>query len=191
MPQSTLLPLAVLYTDGSQRVEGATRFQKLVFLLQEQTNVPETYSYHADNFGPFSPQLHNDLRELTSEGVIEKNTVTNEVGNEKYVYSITPGGIRTVQRAVDRNDGLRRVFDAVQEIKREYNDQPLQHLLKYVYQKYPSYTTETELDLDRLFDPDVRSQFLDPDESPDEQFAGAPPGKWKELNSSAEDLFSV
>jgi uncharacterized protein YwgA len=191
MAQSTLIPLAVLYTDGCDRVEGATRFQKLVFLTQQETAVPEQYPYHADNYGPFSPQLHGDLTELAQDGVLEQTTETNAAGNQRYVYSITPAGIRTVRRALNRTEELRQLFDSVQQIKRAYNDEPLHHLLKYVYRNYESYATASELDLDRLFDPDAESQFLDPDEDPADQFSGPPPGEWKDRNSSAEDIFGV
>ncbi|MFB6177752.1 MAG: PadR family transcriptional regulator [Halobaculum sp.] len=190
MPESTLIPLTVLYTDGRSRVEGATRFQKLVFLTQAETRVPEQYPYHADKYGPFSPHLQEDLQELAADGLLGRTSETNAVGNERYVYSITPDGIRTVRRTVEATDGLEQLLDSVQQIKREYNDEPLQHLLKYVYRNYESYTTASELDLDRLFDPDTESQFLDP-EDPADQFSGPPPGEWKERNSSAEDIFSV
>ena len=190
MATSVLVPLALLYTDGRDSVEGATRFQKLVFLTQEETDVPSQYDYHADRFGPFSPSLHDDLDELQERDLLEVEAVTNEAGHERHVFAITPDGIATVKRQLNRHAGLRQLFDAVQLIKREHNDTPLDALLRYVYRAYPAYTTETELNLDRLFDPAARSEHLDP-EDPSEQFVGTAPGEWKERNSSAEDLFEV
>lgn len=189
MPRSTLVPLTLLYTRNRTSVDGATRFQKLVFLAQQETDLPETYGYHADKFGPFSPQLHSDLEELDRRGLLERRTRTNEAGNAKYVYSITPKGIQLVGRLLDRNQRIAGVFDTIQSVKKQYNDEPLQELLRYVYRKYPSYATETELDTDRLFDPDARSQFLESDS--ETEFAGTEPGEWKEVNSSAEDIFSI
>ncbi|WP_210424029.1 hypothetical protein [Halorussus ruber] len=90
---------------------------------------------------------------------------------------------------MDRRDGISKVFEKLQDVKKQYNDEPLQELLRYVYRRYPSYATETELDTDRLFDPDTHSQFLDPDS--DDQYVGTAPGEWKEVNSSAEDIFSI
>lgn len=189
MPESTIVPLTLLYTRHRASIDGATRFQKLVFLAQQETDLPETYTYQADRFGPFSPQLHADLGELAQRGLLERNEQTNEVGNTKYVYSITPEGMGLVRRLLDRGDRISKVFEQLQNIKNQYNDEPLQELLRYVYRTYPSYTTESELDTGRLFDPDTHSQFLDPDS--EEEFAGTEPGEWKEVNSSAEDIFSV
>lgn len=190
MATSVLTPLAFLYTDGRDSVEGATRFQKLVFITQEETDVPSQYDYHADRFGPFSPSLHDDLDELERRGYLERETVTNAAGHERHVFAITPDGITAVRRLLERQDGLRRFFDAVQSVKCEHNNTPLDALLRYVYRTYPAYTTETELDLDRLFDPAARSEHLQP-EDPTEQFVGTAPGEWKKRNSSAEDLFEV
>jgi uncharacterized protein YwgA len=188
MAKSTLIPLALLYTQNRTGVEGATRFQKLIFLAQKETDIPDKYNYHADKFGPFSIQLHTDLQELTNWGVIERSERTNEVGNSKYVYAITTDGMSLVQNALESGDHISKVFEDIQRIKQHYNDEPLQELLRYVYQKYPTYATKTDLDTDRLFDPDARSQFLEPDGA---DFVGTAPGEWKEVNSSAQDLFSV
>lgn len=189
MPESTIIPLTLLYTQHRASVDGATRFQKLVFLAQQETDLPDKYSYHADRFGPFSPQLHSDLDELAQRGLLEWNDQTNEVGNTKYVYSITPEGIQFVQELLNRNQQISAIFDTLQSVKKQYNDEPLQELLRYVYRKYPSYATETELETDRLFDPDTRSQFLEPDS--ESSYVGTEPGEWKEVNSSAEDIFSI
>lgn len=189
MPESTLVPLTLLYTRHRKSVDGATRFQKLVFLAQQETDLPEKYSYHADKFGPFSPQLHADLEELAGRGLLDRSEQTNEVGNTKYVYSITSEGIQLVQTLLSQNEQISRVFGTMQNVKKQYNDEPLQELLRYVYRKYPSYATETELDTDRLFDPDTHSQFLE--SNSETQFVGTEPGEWKDVNSSAEDIFSI
>lgn len=189
MAKSTLIPLALLYTRNRGSVEGATRFQKLIFLSQQETGVPEKYSYHADKYGPFSIQLHTDLQELENHELIEQYEYTNKVGNSKYIYTITTDGISLVQDVLKSSYDISKIFDEIQRIKQNYNNKPLQELLRYVYQKYPTYATKSELDTDRLFDPDIRSQFLEPDENG--QFVGTAPGEWKEVNSSANDLFPV
>jgi len=189
MPESTIIPLALLYTQQRSSVDGATRFQKLIFLAQQEANLPNRYSYHADNYGPFSPQLQADLTELVHQGLLERNERRNEVGNTKYVYSITPDGIQLVQRLLSKQEGISDLFEKVQDVKNRYNDDPLQELLRYVYQKYPTYAAESKLDTDRLFDPDARSQFLEPDS--EDRFIGTAPGEWKEVNSSAADIFSM
>lgn len=189
MANSTIIPLAVLYTQGRSSIDGATRFQKLVFLAQQEGEVPDRYSYHADKFGPFSPQLHADLDELADRGLLQRTEQTNEVGNTKHIYTITPEGIQLIKKVLKKGEAMSTIFSSIQDIKAQYNKDPLQDLLQYVYQKYPAYATESELDTSRLFDPDARSQFLEPNAQ--EEFIGADPGEWKEINSSAEDVFSI
>mgnify|MGYP000096553559 CR=1 FL=1 len=161
----------------------------MAVLAQQEENIPDKYSYHADKFGPFSPQLHSDLNELADHGLLQKNERRNEVGNTKYVYSITPEGIQKAQKVLQKGESISTLFAELQDIKKQYNEDPLPDLLRYVYNKYPDYATESELDTSRLFDPDTRSQFLEPDS--EKEFIGTEPGEWKDVNSSAEDIFSI
>lgn len=188
MSDYTLFPIAFLYTNNRAAIEGATRFQKLIFLAQEETDLPEIYSFHADKYGPFSPEAHGDIHALVEAGYVQRDGVTNEVGNTKHVFSITTDGVRKAKSMISR-DVSGSLFDPVGEIKETYNDEPLNELLRYVYNSYDEFTVETDLDLDRLFDPDARSQFLDPET--DRDFAGTEPGEWQALNPSADEFFST
>jgi len=185
MSSQSNLPLVFLYTEGRDAIKGATRFQKLVFLAQEETDLGDIYTYHADKYGPFSPGLADDLEVLRRDGFIERDIVTNNVGNEKHVYSITPAGVRQVKDLLTEDN--RSVFNMVADIKDEYNDTPLNRLLRIVYSKYESYTIATEFDLDRLFDPDTRSELL----NEEQEFLGEGPDAFEELNPSAEEFFST
>lgn len=187
MTSSRLLPLALLYTESRSAVDGATRFQKLVFLSQEETELPDDYPFHAANYGPYSYDLDDNLKLFRDRGLIERNIRTNAIGNEKHVFTLTTTGIQTVQRMLKKPQ-YEPLFEHATEIKRRFNERPLDELLRYVYAKYPEYTTETELDLDRLFDPAAESQFLDV-EKREPVFLGSGPEKAIEKNSSAADFF--
>lgn len=157
MSVTSKLPLVFLYTDNSQSIHGATRFQKLVFLAQNERNLANTYEFRPDRYGPYSPALRADLEELERRGWIERDIITNNYGQPKVIYGLTEDGVQEVQRLVSDNN--KTVFDIVQDIKREYNYQPLTQLLQYVYRKYDGYVDATDLDVDALFDPDVKSEF--------------------------------
>lgn len=186
LPPRTAIPLAFLYTRNRDAVEGSTRFQKLVFLGQEETDLPEEYEYRPDNFGPFSPGLHGDLKMLAQRGFVEKRTETNGVGNDRHVYRLTRKGIKSAQDFA-RRDRTGKIFDSATEVKREWGGKRIDDLIRYVYNKYDDYATESELDLDRLFDPESESQFLEADA----EYIGPGPGEWKDLNPSADELFSI
>lgn len=147
MAHNKLLPLALLYVDRGREIDGATKFQKLVFLIQQETDVGSPFEYRPDKYGPFSPELHATLEDLEDRGLIKKNVQTNRSGNEKFVYNITPAGMTVVKKLMNRDDveGLKPILDDSQEIKQEYNNRPLDRVLKYVYTKYPDFTTKSEL----------------------------------------------
>jgi uncharacterized protein YwgA len=162
MTETQLLPIALLYVEGREAVEGATRMQKLVFLMQEETEAPETYEYRPGQFGPFSPELAGSLAAFERKGYIERETVPNAAGHEKYIYSLTPEGIQVAKKML-KSDSYSRLFDHATEIKERFNTEPLDDLLQYVYGNYEELTTDTELDTDRLFDPEADSEFLEPE----------------------------
>lgn len=157
MTNPDAIPIAFLYTEGRERIEGATRFQKLIFLAQQEGAVEE-FKYQPEQFGPYSPELAGVLDSLVAAGLVEKNVWTNEYGKEKHVYSLTVDGIQYAQDLLD-NDRSKHLFDMASEIKGKYNDWGLERLLRYVYRTYEDYASETELDTDRLFDPEAESVF--------------------------------
>jgi len=159
------IPIIILYTQDTAAIEGATRFQKLVFLAQEETRIPERYNYEPDKFGPYSWELESDLERVIEQGFVERNVDFNSSGNPRYKYSLTVKGIREAKNLLGRFDPL---FEELDKVKSRYNDQHLGDLLRYVYGQYPEYTTESDLDLDRLFDPEAPSQF----HGTDEEFVG-------------------
>ena len=187
LPARAAIPLAFLYTRNRAAIEGATRFQKLVFLAQEESELPSEYEYQPDNFGPFSPTLRSDLRMLMVMGLVEKEGVENEVGNEVHVFRLTREGMQTAAEFAER-DVTGRIFDSAKEVKQEWGQKRLDRLVQYVYGKYDEYTTDSKLDTERLHDPDSRSQFLEPSEA---DYVGPSPGEFMKLNPSAEELFST
>lgn len=161
MNDTQLLPIALLYVESREAVEGATRMQKLVFLMQEETKAPQTYEYQAGQYGPFSPELARSLAAFERKGYIERETVPNAAGHNKYIYSLTPEGIQIAKKML-KSDSYSRLFDFAVEIKERFNAEPLDDLLQYVYGNYEELTTETKLDTSRLFDPEADSEFLEP-----------------------------
>lgn len=184
-----VLPIALLHTGRTDGVDGATRFQKLVFLGQEEESFPDHYEYRPDRFGPYSPGLDTDLRWAMAKGYVDRNVQRNTAGHEKHVYTLTPAGIQYARELLADNR-IRPLFETAEAINREWADESIDDLLRYVYRKYEEYTTQTELDRDRLMDPDTESQFLEPaeDEDDDADFLGVAPERVTEVNSSFEDL---
>lgn len=187
MSDPSKLPLVFLYTNNRESIGGATKFQKLVFLAQEEEILSEQYKFEAHKYGPFSKDLHRDLHTLQAQGLLEIEEVQNEVGQTRQIFRVTHEGIEEVQKLL-RIGSNEKVFDTVQDLKRKYNDRSLPRLLQYVYQNYDQYITETEVDTNRLFDPEAESEFLDP---PENDYVGSEPGDFKKKNLRAQELFSI
>ncbi|MDJ1433972.1 PadR family transcriptional regulator [Halostagnicola sp. A-GB9-2] len=148
MTQEILLPLAMLYANGKESVEGATRFQKLVFLSQKETDVEKTFMYRSDDFGPFSKELHAALEELENRGIIDRTIRTNRSGKETYIYTLTGFGERIIEQIQENNDAeeFEDLLEQVEKTKSEYNNIPLDRLLQYVYSNHRNYTNNSKLD---------------------------------------------
>lgn len=154
MRNEETLTLSLLYTRNREAIKGATRFQKLVFLAQEEQRFAEVFEFEPYNYGPYSSELATTVRGLEARGLVKTDVETNAYGQERAVYRLTREGIARIRKETNERD-LDEVFSAAEEIKTTYNGWGTERLLKYVYRKYDEYTTDTDIDLDRLFDPDA------------------------------------
>lgn len=185
MNHKTKLPLVFLYTDNTTSIEGATRFQKLIFLAQEETNLKETYEYRPDRFGPYSPQLRSDLEAFDDAGYIQRDIHTNKYGSPRITYSLTTKGIQEAQQLLQA--GNDSVFEIIQKVKKEHNDRPISELLQYVYHKYEEFVNTTDVETKTLFDPDARSEF----ERLPKATAGEPTTIGERLNATPHTLYQM
>jgi uncharacterized protein YwgA len=154
MRREEILTLSLLYTRNREAIEGATRFQKLVFLAQEEQRFADVFDFEPYKYGPYSSELAATVRGLEARGLVEADPETNTYGKERIVYKLTREGYEQMREQIEEQD-LDEVLTAVEEIKTAYNSWGTERLLKYVYRKYDEYTTDTDIDLDRLFDPDA------------------------------------
>ena len=66
-----LLPLALLYADDCREIRGATKFQKLAFLAQEEYGVKELHEFEPDKYAPLSESLAGAVKALEQKGAIK------------------------------------------------------------------------------------------------------------------------
>ncbi len=140
-----LLPLAVLDTVEDGRLEGITRFQKLVFLAQREREGAAPYDFRADNYGPFSPDLYDDIDRLDAAGLIDYDESETDFGNTAQVYTLTETGERALENT--DSDEFPVAEDELRELGDEFADVDLWDLLEYVYTEYPRMARNSELSL--------------------------------------------
>jgi len=171
------LLLLLLYAPGrdpKEPVDGATRLQKMVFLLQQDLSPrlilqdARSFDFRAFRMGPYSQELSRAVDELVAGGLIaverlrfwlnddsdaEAVSVSNETEKrgaassqpvESLRFMIAPG---IGERAAEElwNGLPRRARDELRQFKRFFNSLSLRQLLIYTYQRFPDFATESEI----------------------------------------------
>jgi uncharacterized protein YwgA len=138
-----LIPLALAHAHDEQPVEGRTRLQKMVFLVQkelEQEGVTladdESYHFWAYDYGPFSKELAHEIDELIGDEKLDENEEPFRDGKVKYQYRLTDSSDLLEDASEDKTAS---VVEKAQEIKNTYNEMPLPEVIDRVYTAYPEF----------------------------------------------------
>lgn len=141
-----LLPMALLNACGGDNIEGRTRLQKLVFLMEQELDdeigrliQSPDYNFVPYDYGPFSKQLYNDLDSLEEAGLIKVDEEDMVDGKVKYTYHLTDRGESWVRDQFDSNTGIQEIGLLADRLKSKYNDVLLSELIEEVYSEYPEY----------------------------------------------------
>lgn len=166
------LLLTLLYAPGksgtdAEPIEGITRLQKLLFLLQQDlgpkqlVKEAEAYRYKAYKMGPYSEQLRSDLEELESAGIVvterlnywlpddgdgvpEKgadfDTPMRETKRvESYRFSLSPDLGQKIGKDLWGSLAPKE-REGLAAFKAFFNSLSLRQLLIFTYEKYPKFT---------------------------------------------------
>ena len=123
-------------------VEGKTRLQKLVFLVQEEQKVSLHYRFKPYHRGPLSFGLQKDVNSLVNQGIVieyvrEFTDVSGEI-RKRYDYMLSDLGKAYFDKIVfpilSNN-----VKKGVPKVVERWNGANINDLLDYVHNKYPDY----------------------------------------------------
>jgi hypothetical protein len=162
--------MLLLYSEGpcgkiGEPIEGITRLDKIMFLLSESKEfspvVNKNYEFQADNFGPFAPELFDDIQALKQERIInttEKKTKNKietvdaesvekvfeeepdmNVSWKKYpleTYQLTELGMKIAAQVYSNLSEPQK--QELKRIKKTFGNMNLKNLLYYVYSTAPS-----------------------------------------------------
>jgi len=175
-PQSALdILIALLYAEGNEgkkgeSIEGITRLDKLMFLLSRSEEFKEIvnkgYNFEADNFGPFAPELFDDIEALKQENILNIISTRHpnnrtEVADEQIVIDPKEDDEPSdndypVNKYQLTNNGLqigKYIWNGLNEkqkekiliIKKTWENKNLIDLLHYVYKRYPETTEKSKI----------------------------------------------
>lgn len=155
-------------------VWGKLRWQKTIFLGGKETSaaslLPGFYPFAAYNFGPFEDGVERDTASLEQVGLVDRSPPPTRrsrrgqvaVGLDgpqvDHVYKLTPRGERLADALIET--ARREHPELLAEIDRvaaRVQSMNTDELLRYVYEKYPDYTTASL----------IRDEVLGPDEGDD------------------------
>lgn len=143
-------------------VEGITKVQKLLFLIEEESELAEEYEdlsfeFKGYDYGPFSEQVYDEVELLVNMGaleVVEPEYDVSEIGGgpeNEYAgkkFQLTEKGekiSRQISGILEED-----VENDLNEMMGEYNSMSLNELLEYVYTQYPEYTKKSKIKEDIL-----------------------------------------
>jgi hypothetical protein len=141
------------------RIEGITRLEKLLFLLENETPartwLRETADFRSDNYGPFSAKAYQEIETLVAAGLVRDSAALSPTAEETWeaehiIGQVPPDPYAT--RNFELTDRGWRYYDALRKelpenaeavvgkLKRRFGGVPLRQLVRYVYQRHPEYT---------------------------------------------------
>jgi hypothetical protein len=165
------LILVLLYSRGrlgkvAEGIRGTTRVLKLLFLATKELGagdlVRPAYEFVPYRFGPFAAAVYDDMDVLIraglvrraeldedSEPVIRTDAAVDEglSGNGvNVVYYLSSRGRRFAE-ALTASAGRRKpgLVPGLAALKARLGSMVLPELLRYIYTRYPEYTTESEI----------------------------------------------
>jgi uncharacterized protein len=165
------LILLLLYSKGrlgrvGEPIRGTTRVLKLLFLAAKELGasnlVRPAYQFVPYRFGPFAAAVYDDLDVLIRAGLVRRTEVDEDnepviradarvderlAGNGVNVVYHLSGRGRRFAEALLRDAGRRKpgLEPGLAMLKARLGSLPLSELLRYIYTRYPEYTTESEI----------------------------------------------
>lgn len=149
------------------RCNGITRLEKLLFLVEKETAVPQEiqspFSFEAYHYGPYSREVYDSVDLLRSLRLLDERRVDVATGLDvsEEASALDAFDTDSADAYVERQlfltpDGkdIARVLStrlspaskkALAVLKDRYGTMPLRQLLRYVYGKYPEYATRSRI----------------------------------------------
>jgi len=155
--------IVILMFYFAREVRGVTKVQKILYLMEKETEFYEAYKdkltdeldFKAYNMGPFSENVYDELEFLINIGALEKDSMeldaadsyevksfeereealgaSNELSNK--VFKITDKGDKIGEKLVQVLED--EYVEEIKELTRKYNKKSLSNVLEYVYTAYP------------------------------------------------------
>lgn len=148
-------------SQPSGRIEGITRLEKLVFLIEKERApkwLTEDAGFVSHNFGPFSSKIYMAVDTLVAAGLLkdsgsiaastedawETENIIGEATSDPYAtrnFELTERGRRYYDALI--SELPEGVEQELSEFKTRFAALPLRQLIRYVYERHPDFTDKS------------------------------------------------
>uniref|UniRef100_A0A7C4GHD6 DUF4065 domain-containing protein n=1 Tax=candidate division WOR-3 bacterium TaxID=2052148 RepID=A0A7C4GHD6_UNCW3 len=164
------LILLLLHAPGrlgrlGEGIRGTTRVLKLLFVMLQELGagrlVCNPYEFRAYRFGPFTAAVYDDLEVLRRAGLVRREQLDADgvpvVERERIDEGFEFNGLTTEFRLTRRGERFARALLAdarrrrpdlepgLAVLKAGLGALPLKALVRYIYERYPEFATESEI----------------------------------------------
>ncbi|PJC49850.1 MAG: hypothetical protein CO032_07975 [Nitrosopumilales archaeon CG_4_9_14_0_2_um_filter_34_16] len=133
-----ILTLDAIHESGDT-LSSKTRFQKIMFLAQEEFDGQFDFQFEAAQYGPLSAKLNHALQRAKKLGLLTEYIEQAPSGHDQYSYSLTDEGMELLEFGKSSNQLTESDKTSLKKSLSEYGDLSLGKLLDYVHEKYPKY----------------------------------------------------
>lgn len=155
---------------GNKYLNGITRLEKLVFLLERETtfDMAGFFDFKAYNFGPFSKEVYEGIDFLENMDLLESNdrpytsfySTSGEAKLDQLIsdsaddfsdsevteklFSLTESGKMVAQKLRELKEKTHPSdLEQLESILKKYGKLSLHQIIKYVYSQYPEMAEES------------------------------------------------
>ena len=91
----------LLFLKHAKKIEGKTKFQKMMFLAQKENKLSKEFEFIKYNYGPYSFELTKDLESLEKEGLLtirkEEFATDSKFPGKRFVFQLTKKGEKFIK----------------------------------------------------------------------------------------------
>lgn len=113
------LLLSVIGAHQNQRIEGRTRIQKIVCLLQRSAKIPFSFDFKPYYYGPYSDDLSDSINSLVGMKLVKETIKPTRYGSYRYDYELTEEGKILFHKTETKS---KNVIDVISKEVKKYED---------------------------------------------------------------------
>lgn len=128
-------------------IEGATRLQKYAFLGSKEIKGLDRRGFYKDwitsKYGPFSPNLAQDVETLIEDGFVGKYKVKSSFDHWVDRFALTPEGRKRFEPLRKEKEGYAN--ELKKRIVDHYSQKTLMDIIHDVYYNYPEFAVSSKI----------------------------------------------